>query len=123
MRTPNNRHYKRNRVSSGDMNMPVRFLRKTDNGYLPGSDTVEQLYFCEAEMYESSVKDIEKVNMTNAQFVMTLIFPDPYTDYIPEFNHYFYVEDVKYQDVEFNIQTISPYDENKIKVVGVAYGD
>lgn len=124
MRTPTNRHYQRPETTSGDLNTPVTFYVEGGGGWGPGGDTEkEQLYFCMAEHYEGSIKDYEVVNTENAEFVVTILIPHPREDYIPEYKHWFELEDIMYTGKTFNIQSIAPAKQKGLlKLVGVAYG-
>ena len=112
--------YKPPETTSGDLNTPVTFFTEGNGGFIPGQKTEEDLYFCLAEMYEASVKDYEAVDTTNAEYIITLLFPNPHTDYSPKYNHLFKIDNHMYQDIKFKVQKISPQN-NLIKVVGVSY--
>lgn len=123
MMKPNqNNIYQPPETSSGDLSTPVRFIGMVDEGWMPDDEPVQkELYFCMAEMYQASIKDYEIVNTTNAQFVVTILIPNPRQDYIPKYNHHFEIEDLMYQDAVFNIESIAPKNDRILKIVGVAY--
>lgn len=108
--------------TSGDKNVPTTFFVKGQGGFLPGEESENfQKYFCMAELYEASIKDYENVNTDNAEYVVTILIPDPYTDYKPSHKDLFTVDKHMYGDVEFSIENIAPRDERDLKIVGVAY--
>lgn len=122
MRTHQNRTYRKPETTSGDLSTPVTFYEKTDGGFMPGESTKGKLFFCMAEMYQASIKDYEIVNTTNAEYVITILIPHPREDYIPQYSHFFEIDELMYKDVTFNLQSIAPKDEKLLKIVGVAYG-
>lgn len=113
--------YKAPETTAGDLNTPVTFVGMTGGGYMPGDEVLGDLYFCMAEHYEASIKDYEIVNTTNARYVVTILIPHPREDYIPKNDHFFKLEDIMYDDVLFNIESIVPKDSGLLKMVGVAY--
>ena|SRR5690625_3004303 len=121
MTKPMIQKYQRRETTTGDLNTPVTFYRKTDGGFMPGEVSKEKLYFCMAEMYQASIKDYEIVNTTNAEYVITILIPNPRESYLPQYNHHFEIDDILYQDVVFDLQSIAPKDD-LLKIVGVAYG-
>lgn len=118
---PMTKQFQRRETSTGDMNTPVTFYKKTDDDWMPGETTKEKLYFCMAEMYQASIKDYEIVNTTNAEYVITILIPAPRESYLPKYDHHFEVDELMYKDVVFNLQSIAPKDD-LLKIVGVAYG-
>lgn len=122
MSKPMMQKYQRRETSTGDMKTPITFYKKIDGGFMPGeSPGNEKLYFCMAEMYQASIKDYEIVNTSNAEYVITILIPYPREDYIPQYDHFFEVDELMYRDVTFNLQSIAPKDDF-LKIVGVAYG-
>ena len=113
--------YKPPETTAGDLNTPVTFIGMTGGGYMPGDEELGDLYFCMAEHYEASIKDYEIVNTTNARYVVTILIPHPREDYTPKNEHFFKLEDIMYDDVLFNIESIAPKDNGLLKLVGVAY--
>lgn len=121
MNKPMLQKFKRRETTTGDMNTPVTFYEKTDGGWMPGEGGKSEMYFCMCEMYEASVKDYEIVNTTNAEYVITILMPNPQEDYIPQYSHFFEVDELMYKNVVFNLQSIALKDD-LLKIVGVAYG-
>lgn len=116
--------YKAPETTSGDLDTPTTLWREGSGGFLPGdSSEPEKKYFCMAELYDASVKDYESVNTINAEYVVTILIPHPYTDYIPKQKDQFTVEDYMYTDVKFNVQKVAPKNEWLLKIVGVAYSN
>lgn len=121
MSKPMIERYQRLETTTGDMNTPVTFYEKTDGGFMPGESGKNKLYFCMAEMYQASTKDYEIVNTSNAEYVITILIPNPREDYIPKYNHHFEIDDIMYEGVVFDLQSIAPKG-GLLKIVGVAYG-
>lgn len=118
-----NFRYKPPESQASDKRTPVNFHGPKKDSFIPGQEEAgEKLFFCMAEMYESSTKDYEAINTTNMKYAMTLIIPNPYPDYKPGMTNYFMVEYPIYEGVEFNIQNVVPHGVQEIKIVGVAYG-
>lgn len=118
-----NFRYKPPESSASDKRTPVTFHDKRSAGFIPGEESLgEELFFCMAEMYGSSIKDYEALDTTNLEFAMTLIIPNPAPDYKPKLKHEFIVEDPLYDEVIFNIQSFEPNGIAELKIVGAAYG-
>ncbi|GGA99642.1 hypothetical protein ERX37_05480 [Macrococcus hajekii] len=110
--------------NSGEFRTPIQFFTTSaDEGPYPGVKQ-EKAFFTLSEIYESSTKDLEHVNTTNAKHIVTILFRNPHVDYQIKHSDMFRVLDGMYMDVEFEVQHFAPSKDNKeiIKVVGVAYG-
>lgn len=107
---------------SGDKKTPVTLYTKKDGGFYPGESEIDESYFCMAEMYEASVKDHEVIkDIASAEYAVTLIIPDPYTDFKLTNEAHFELDVFRYRGYEFDVQNVAPYDGIDIKVVGAAY--
>ena len=113
--------YKRKRTHSGTLNTPVTFFRQTNTSPFPDNYTLVEQFSCLAEMYESSTKDMQSVNMNNAKNVVTLNIPNPRMDYRIRHDDVFILQSSMYQDLEFQVEHFAPNDD-LLKIVGVAYG-
>ena len=115
--------YKRKRTHSGRLNTPVVFFQlKYVPPYPDDFERVEQ-YFCLAEVYESSTLDHQFVSTQNSKNVITLIIPNPRTDYRISNGDVFLLQSSMYENIEFNVEHFSPQGElnELMKIVGVAY--
>lgn len=112
--------YKADESKASDKNTPVDFYGESTGGFIPGmSEEGKHLFFCMAEMYQSSQKDYDAMRSTNVQYAITLIIPDSRPDYIPTAKHKFKVEDELYQDLIFEVDTVAPTKYGEVKIVGV----
>lgn len=110
--------------NSGEFRTPIQFFAIiTDDGPYPGVKQ-EKSFFTLAEVYESSTKDLEHVDTTNSNHIVTILFRHPHSDYRIKHSDVFRILDGMYVDIEFDVQHFAPSKDNKeiIKVVGVAYG-
>ena len=88
---------------SGDYRTTVTFYEYEDTSPYPGEEEKERLYFCLAEMYSLSVKDMEILNVSTSKTGMTIVIPDALTDYIPRYNHVVEVNDFRLEHKMYNI--------------------
>lgn len=88
---------------SSDYRTPVTFYEYKDTSPYPGEKEKERLYFCLAEMYSLSVKDMEILNVSTSKTGMTIVIPDALTDYIPRYNHVVEVDDFRLEHKMYNI--------------------
>lgn len=106
--------------NASDKRTPVTFFDDSKSGFIPGEEIDgEELFFCMADMYQSSQKDYELLRSTNIQYAVTLIIPDARPNYIPTAKHHFIVDDALYDGLKFDIETVAPTRDDEVKIVGV----
>ena len=105
---------------ASDKRTPVTFYDDSTGGFIPGlEEDGEELFFCMADMYESSQKDYDALQSTNIQYAVTLIIPDSRPDYMPTVKHHFIVDDILYDNQKFDIEIVAPTRDGEVKIVGV----
>lgn len=115
--------YKRPDSEASDKRTPTTFYSSAKESFIPtGSTEGEELFFCMAELYQSSMKDYETLDTTGLEAAVTILIYNPIPDYTPDNTHYFIVDEALYRDKRFEIQTIAPNGPGEIKIVGAAYG-
>lgn len=117
--------YKRPEITSGDLDKPVEFfVIGQSSGPEVGMDgEPEVLYFCMADVYESSMKDIERNQTVSAKNMVTMKIRDTYGEYLPQTEHKFEIRHHNYPH-KYNVIDVAPdtSESGFIKVVGEAYG-
>lgn len=119
------KQYKRPAISTGELNKPVDFfvVYPSDGPEAHMGDVEEILFTCMAEVYESSMKDMEAHSTVASNFLITMKIRDTYGEYLPETKHQFRINHHNYPG-DYNVIDVSPdtRDEGFIKIVGEYHG-
>lgn len=117
--------YKRPEITSGDLNKPVTFFVMTEASgpEAHGDATPEVLHQCMADVYESSMKDIERNSTISARNMVTMKIRDTYGAYLPQTAHKFEINHHNYPH-KYNVVDVAPdtSEDGFVKVIGEAYG-
>lgn len=96
-------------TNNGRLRTPVTFYTATIEEGLDGRDTAyEQAFFCLAESYGSSTKDIEIATSKGKRATTTLRIRDPLGDYQPDVTHFVSLDDFRYQGKMWEIVDVRP---------------
>lgn len=117
--------YNRPKVSNGDLNVPIKFYRTvTDDGPYP-TVSEKEVFMTLADVYESSIKDLERLKGTDSKHIISLNFRNPRKDYQVDSSDVFEILDEMYEGIKFNIEHFSLTGESNdlMKIVGVAYAN
>lgn len=113
------------KVTNGDLRVPVTFYKSiSDDGPYPTVST-KAVFTTLCELYDSSLKDIEKIDTTNSKHIVSLNFRHPHEDYNIEHSDKFKILEGLYSDIEFDVEHFSTKSDDKemLKVVGVSYAN
>lgn len=114
--------YKRPDTHGGTMRTPIRFLSKDYSSPYPHERKTKEKFFTLAEVYSSSVADIQGLSSTQSKNAVTLIFNYPYGVQISN-KDVFKIEDGIFAGNKYEVQSVgSVYKQpGKVKIVGVSY--
>lgn len=119
------KQYKRPEITTGDQNKPVSFFIVAESSGPEAHEggREQTLFQCMADVYESSMKDIERNSMISAKNLITMKIRDTFGEYIPKTDHQFRIEHYNYPGT-YNIVDISfdTKDGPFIKIVGEYHG-
>lgn len=116
--------FERPAISSGGLNKPIEFFEiRPSSGPEVGGDERIILFNAMAEVYESSMKDIEAHSTVSAKNMITVKIRDTYGGYLPQTDHKFEINHHNYTN-KYNVIDVSPdtRDRGFIKIVGESYG-
>lgn len=100
--------YKPLSVQSSDMRTPVKFFEfKGSSGPDPTQDFKKVLFECYAEIYNSSMKDLELLKNTITKRVVTINIRDTQGQYLPDNKHKVEIVDHRYSGVVWEIMDVS----------------
>lgn len=116
--------FERQPITTGDQDKPIVFFEEGVNaGPEVGSDETAIHFRCMAEVYESSMKDVEAHSTVSAKNLITVKIRDTYGDYLPKTHHKFRIEHYNYPG-DYNVINVSPDTRDKgfMKIVGEWHG-
>lgn len=99
----------------------VEFQKVVNSGPEPGGSltTVFQAY---CEIYSPSAKDYQMGNLESGKTSITVIIRNSFPEYVPKISEVFVIKTGIYNGKKFNIKTVSPINDEFIKVVGESSG-
>ncbi|EFV98128.1 hypothetical protein HMPREF9171_0371 [Streptococcus agalactiae ATCC 13813] len=99
----------RKKTNNGDLRTPVIFYSSTTDDELDGRDMkLKKLFTTLAEVYNPSIKDIEKVTEKGVKAQYTIKFRDPLSGYIPQNDHLVEIIDSRLPNKKIGILDIRP---------------
>lgn len=105
--------YEPPKVQSGSLRTPVVFFTTTpNNGPEQGADVKTIIHECFSEVYNPSMKDMEKLKTVNTKQAMTINIRDSKGEYVPTNKHSVEIQDYRYKDVVWNVIEVRPDFEN-----------
>ena len=97
-------HYKPPKVQTGDLRTPVKFFEYTpSNGPDPGEEEKLLLHECFAEVYNPSMKDLEKLKTVNTKHAVTINIRDSKGEYVPDNKHLVELSDYRYKNIMWEV--------------------
>ncbi|WP_271401443.1 phage head-tail adapter protein [Salinicoccus roseus] len=118
------KQYKRPEISTGSLNKPVDFFKVTSSdgpeAHTGGSE--ELLYHCMADVYESSMKDITRNDVSSAKKMVTMKIRDTVGGYLPQNTHRFRINHYKYPR-DYQVIDVAPdtSEDGFMKVIGESF--
>ncbi len=116
--------YEPPKIKTRDINTPVYFYTQNSTGPEPGTDKGDQLFWCLAEVYDPSSKDLAILDSHSVNEGVTINIPDPLGEYLPSTNHLVEIDDYRYQGQDgksktWNIVEVSHdfHDSRFIKII------
>ena len=101
-----NRPYKKPVTDIGELRTPVEFYESKTSGPEPNQTGLTKLFYCYAEVYNPSMKDLEIMHSTSVKQGITIKIRDPLTDYQPQSHHVVIIDDFRYKNMQWNITDI-----------------
>lgn len=99
----------RKKTNNGDLRTPIAFYSSTTDDSLDGRDMkLKKLFTTFAEVYNPSIKDIEKVTEKGVKAQYTVKFRDPLMAYIPKNDHLVEINDNRLPSKKIGILDIRP---------------
>ncbi|GAB3061885.1 hypothetical protein ACFOU0_06065 [Salinicoccus sesuvii] len=118
------KQFKVPQISTGDLDKPVDFfVIKTSSGpEAHGSGGEELLYHCMADVYESSMKDITRNDVSSARKMVTIKIRDTVGGYLPQNTHSFRINHYKYPR-DYQVIDVAPdtSEAGFMKVIGESH--
>lgn len=96
----------------------VVFYQAGEAGPYPGMGGKEEVYKSWAEVYEPSQKDVQLGSLETSTVNVTVIIRNSFPEFVPKVNNTFTIQTGLYEGTEFDIKTVSPKDQNTMKIVG-----
>lgn len=96
----------------------ITFTQIVNSGPYPGMGSKEPIFESWCEVYEPSTKDIQLGSLETSTVNVTVIFRSAFPEFVPDVGNTFTLNTGMYKGTEFNIRTVSPKDENTMKIVG-----
>ncbi|MDN6626260.1 MAG: phage head-tail adapter protein [Pisciglobus halotolerans] len=92
------------KVQSGDLRTPAKFYEYTTSTG-PEPDQVEKslLHECFSEVYNPSMKDLEKLKTANTKHAVTINIRDSKGEYVPTNKHFVELLDYRYKDIVWDV--------------------
>lgn len=112
MKLPINPRYKPPETGSGDLGTYVIFYGKKSTGPEPNQSSGKEVFTCTAEVYKPSMKDLEIMKVNGTKKGMTIKIRDPQKDYIPSNEHRVFIDDYRFEGIEWNITDVRPDIQN-----------
>lgn len=112
--------FERPAIQTGDLNKPIRFYEiQVASGPEQGGGGKVTLFEAMAEVYESSMKDIEAHSTVSSRDMITVKIRDTYGEYLPQTDHEFEIDHHHYPG-EYRIIDVAPDNRDRgfIKIVG-----
>ena len=101
--------YEPPKVQSGSLRTPVVFFTLTpSNGPEQGEDVKTIVHKCFAEIYNPSMKDMEKLKTVDTKQAVTINIRDTKGEYSPTNKEFVEIQDYRYKDVTWNIVEVRP---------------
>lgn len=92
-----NKDYKIPKTTAGDLNIPVIFYQFVPrDGPEPGEEVKRELYRCNAEVYDPSMKDREILQSHETKLAVTIKIRDTRGQYLPTNQHHVEIKDSRY---------------------------
>lgn len=105
--------YEPPKVQSGSLRTPVVFFTLTpSNGPEQGESVKTIVHECFAEIYNPSMKDMEKLKTVDTKQAVTINIRDTKGEYSPTNKEFVEIQDYRYKDVTWNIVEVRPDFEN-----------
>lgn len=105
--------YEPPKVQSGSLRTPVVFFELTPaEGPEQGEDIKRVVHECFAEIYNPSMKDMEKLKTVNTKQAITINIRDTKGEYVPTNKDFVKIQDYRYKDITWNIVEVRPDFEN-----------
>lgn len=112
-------NFKHKRVNTGTRNKIVEFYRISNEGPEADNDSEVKIFESYANVYSSSTKDIEVVQSTRSNDLVTIKILDTNGEYIPQTSEKFKIKHPFYDYGFYEIKDISLDEEEKeLKIVG-----
>ncbi|KRO17411.1 hypothetical protein [Lacticaseibacillus saniviri] len=106
--------YKKPKVTSGDLRIPVQFLEQTpnDDGE-PGDMPTKVVYNSWAQVYAPSQKDSQLLNVADRKDGVTIRIRDPRGEFIPTPDkHQVFIDDYRYKNRNWDVVNVRMDFEN-----------
>ena len=113
-------NYKKPKITSGDLDTPVIFFGyEPSNSPEPEEQEKNVLHSCFAEIYSSSMKDMEIVKSSGkaTKQTVTINIRDPDIDYLPSNKHKAKLEDIRYKGVIWELIDVAAPKDGFIKII------
>ncbi|MGO1988463.1 hypothetical protein [Mammaliicoccus vitulinus] len=112
-------NFKHKRVNTGTRNKIVEFYRISNEGPEADNDSEVKVFESYANVYSSSTKDVEVVQSTRSNDLVTIKILDTNGEYIPQTSEKFKIKHPFYDYGFYEIKDISLDEEEKeLKIVG-----
>lgn len=79
--------FSRKKTTTRSLSDPCYFLEQSSDSPEPNQQQYQTVYFCYAEQYAPSMKDIEIMNSHGVNLGTTIVIRNPYDDFQPSLDH------------------------------------
>lgn len=114
--------YKPPKVKTGDLRTPVKFFEYTPSeGPNPDEEVKLLLHECFAEVYNPSMKDLEKLKTVSTKHAVTINIRDSKGEYVPDNKHFVELLDYRYKGTVWDILDVR-YDVQENSFITILLG-
>lgn len=96
--------FNRKKTTTLSLNYPCYFFEETSDSPEPNVSEYQSAYFCYAEQYAPSIKDIDILNAHGVNQGTTIIIRNPFGDFQPTLDHSVKVDNKLYKIVDIQPQ-------------------